>query len=429
MQEADVPASMPSTGFIWDYVTYAREQTDAPMAYHLQTAIAIFAAACPSRDVFLPWFGDVLYPIWWGLLVGPSGGRKSHALKIGLNIMTEAAPRLVGTATGTAEGILKELKKRPQQGILISEFGSFLSQTLRDYAEPIRALFTDLYDCPTTYDKQLSKNRITIHDPRVTLCCAVNPDMLARYTNETDWGNGFMSRFVMVYAEKEREYLKLEKRPLADWYDGLVDGLKYRYATPAGPCMGFSREATELWTDWIARTKPRVMSTHAEGAVVRYGTHAARLALIYGLSTRRAHGEAPWWISAECVAAATRCVEHHIADVITITSSLLPTPYARLQSDILKAIGDEALTRGEIMSRIVAKQHPMQIHGALQGLYEEGRICTNDPQLTESQEEGGVIVYSRTPLTAQDTEGNVVLLDRDQGPKKKGKGRREPQES
>jgi len=150
--EQDALHAIPSQGFVHDYCKFAVRQTTAPLGYHLACGLALLAAATP-QTFHISYAGD-LYGNLYTLLVGRSGDdQKSSALGISKKILYEvermSGQKLLGKQPGSTEGMIDALVAQPRQIIYYSEFGAFLSKAQKkgSYFEPMKALYTDLWDC------------------------------------------------------------------------------------------------------------------------------------------------------------------------------------------------------------------------------------------------------------------------------------------
>ena len=152
--ERDALLAIPSQGFVNDYCTFAVRQTTAPLGYHLACALALLSVTTP-QNFGTSYAGD-LYGNLYTLLVGRSGDdQKSSALGISKKVLyavdaqLAAGQKLIGKQPGSTEGMIDSLVVQPRQIIYYSEFGAFLSKAQKkgSYFEPMKSLYTDLWDC------------------------------------------------------------------------------------------------------------------------------------------------------------------------------------------------------------------------------------------------------------------------------------------
>ena len=163
--EKDALLAIPSQGFVNDYCTFAVKQTTAPLGYHLACALALLSVTTP-QNFGTSYAGD-LYGNLYALLVGRSGDdQKSSALGISKKVLyavdaqLAAGQKLIGKQPGSTEGMIDSLVVQPRQIVYYSEFGAFLSKAQKkgSYFEPMKALFTDLWDCLDDQTEILTKD-------------------------------------------------------------------------------------------------------------------------------------------------------------------------------------------------------------------------------------------------------------------------------
>lgn len=163
--EKDALLAIPSQGFVNDYCTFAVQQTTAPLGYHLACALALLSVTTP-QNFGTSYAGD-LYGNLYTLLVGRSGDdQKSSALGISKKVLyavdaqLTAGQKLIGKQPGSTEGMIDSLVVQPRQIIYYSEFGAFLSKAQKkgSYFEPMKSLYTDLWDCLDDQTEILTKD-------------------------------------------------------------------------------------------------------------------------------------------------------------------------------------------------------------------------------------------------------------------------------
>lgn len=379
--ESDVNGALPSSGFARAYVDFARDRSDAPAAYHLPVALNLLAAALPV-EAGVPWAPDPMRGNIWGLLVGPSGDRKTVAITIGSNVLREAdASQLPDELPGSVEALGQMLHDNAKRLIIYREFGAFLSQTIRGYAKPLREKYTELYDGqPSTV--VFRKQRIQIENPRVSLLCASTPAYLEAYTTPADWEGGFLARFLVIAARRERSI----SRPKInhEQYARMATHLRTlcTQSVDVGECQGFDDAAAALWDDWFHTLDSFPSGERLHGAVARAQNIALKTALLYAFDTgaaREGRGR-PWYLPVDCLEPAIFLAEIHLRSIRAVNDHIAESDDMRDRQSVLRALQAPqagALTLGEILSR--ARLLPRKAKEVLESLVEEQVAIVRKP--------------------------------------------------
>ena len=336
-------------GFIRRYVEYAADSTDAPLSYHLGVALTTLSATVPPNLGL--WFaGSTLYAPLWVLLVGRSGrDRKSTAIKIGTAILRDVDPFLLGDKPGSTEGLIESLAAQPTQLVAYSEFGEFLSKTQRGYLNPMKNLYTDLWD--NEPQQRRLANRVTNVDaPRLSLLAGVTPAYLDRYSEEPDWTGGFMSRWACIHATRERDII--EPPFLAEQREKLVQMLTERKDVPdAGTCRGFDADAGDRWREWFGGLSARhaTVTEIKSGAMARAPIFAIKVALLYAYDFGRAGKDLEWLITMRELEPAIAFAELHINSVDSVADHLALDKDMRDRHRVLVNITKRWRTKGRVL--------------------------------------------------------------------------------
>lgn len=171
-------------------------------------------------------FGPFDMPVnLYVLLLAPSSiFRKTTALTLSRRIATQAgAYELAGD--GSPEGFLEDLEEHPQGTLYYSEFSLLLAQFDRTYAASLRPLLTDLYDCPRSYRRKLRGTEINIADPCVSIFGASVLDWVLDRVKQSDFGGGFLTRFVLVSATVKEKRMPIPPPADIQAENALVAGL------------------------------------------------------------------------------------------------------------------------------------------------------------------------------------------------------------
>lgn len=364
ISEQQALAVMPAQGFVRHYVEYAMYLTDAPAAFHLGTAVALLSTLIPPELSFR--YGGKNYGVNYVMLVGASGdARKSAAMSIGTDLLRQAGGVFMRDPQ-SEKGLLLELAAEPQQLLVYSELGSFLKGTQQgSHKDTLRMKLIDLWDCtPQTY--KAGGTQIEIEAPRMSLLGGVAPHLLMSSTTEEDWSSGFLNRWIILTAKRER---LLSPPPIQGWPDrekALVEYLRGLQARPIGPCIAWHADALDWWREWdkaILKTYASAVGESRSGFLSRTSSIALRIAMAYSIDFGEASraGGGAWSLGLDVLIPACQLAELHLRSAIYIMENSMLSAAAREQRAVLDAVGDDALTLGGILRRVRPKMDKKQV--------------------------------------------------------------------
>lgn len=247
--------------FIKDYKTWANQATDAPEQYH-ELSCFITLSAIVSSGLWLGVHWGELVPNLWGLVLGESTlTRKTTAMRLAIDMLTDIDDSLILATDGSAEGLLTGLSGRPER---VSIFwkdevsGFFDSINRKDYLAGMPETLTHLYDVPPVYHRRLRKETITVSKPYFIFFGGGIRDKVYSLINEEYIVSGFLPRFLVVSGENDLSRLRRTGPPTeisTERKDHIVNQLadmKERYnATTVSTIAGQSIE-------WAVRTEARL---------------------------------------------------------------------------------------------------------------------------------------------------------------------------
>lgn len=239
---------LPTDSWLRKYIAYSTKLSTTPMGYHVVTGLALLSATIPDNGTVLG-FGSSAPCTFFGLLVGRSGeDQKSTALKIGRKLVYEVDPNIIGDNPASYEGCIESLSEKNKQLIFYSEMGNFLASTKTGYGEAIKTCFTGLWD-GDEQTRAKSGQVIRCDKPRLNLLGACATKYLEQYTTDADWNGGFLGRFFIIHAQRERiDPLPCKREPKGrDW---LIGTLQNKIKNGIGRCVGYDDEFEELYKEW-----------------------------------------------------------------------------------------------------------------------------------------------------------------------------------
>jgi hypothetical protein len=390
---------LPDTSFLITYLAWAHQCTDAPWAYHLGGGLSLLASTAPM-DLGFTFAGGTLRGNLFTALAGRSGeDRKSHSLSLARDLLADVAPTLVGVEPATSAGLIDSLSAAPAQLITYSELGVFLADAAAGgHKETLKSEYNKAYDCTGIERVKANQNRISVPNPRLSLLAACAVPYLERYTDATDWTGGFMSRWFLLLAHRERNL------PLGGVSDPYLRGILKQtlenrsVVLNAGPCLGLDTAARDLWHRWQPDVTSRDVPAKIAGARVRAPTLALKIALLLGSDhTPAALAGVPWEVSVTDLQPAIAIAELHLKSAIGLADQLSESKDMRDRRAVLLAIlsAGRPLSFGEIITR--SKLLKRRTHEIIDTLTEEGLVI--------GVAVGGSIAFaaapSAVPLVAQ----------------------------
>jgi hypothetical protein len=207
----------------------------APTLFRKWAAISTIGAVLEQK-VWLS-TSSAIYPNLYVLLTGHPGTGKTRTIRAAKAFLDEIpefhfAPNsftwasLVDSMVRAKRTIVR-LPDEPLEyntlTILADEIGTFLSKYEREMSDGISAF----YD-PTPYGHERRGNdvRIKIKSPQLNLLCGLTPSTMLDVIPESAWGQGLMSRMVMIFSDEHilgDDFEKVTREiPTA-----LVDDLKH----------------------------------------------------------------------------------------------------------------------------------------------------------------------------------------------------------
>lgn len=377
--ENEVIAALPprsANSFLSTYVVdYARQCTDAHLAFHVIGGLNALAQTCPI-DLSFP-FGMPMFSNIYGLCVGRSSdARKSAAISVARDIIDAAIPGAVGEVPGSKENLVDSLKKNPRQLILYPEFGSFLAATEKGYLTPLKTAYTEAWDGSPLGRGLVKKQDTEAKFPRLSLLAGSTLEYLERHTELADWTGGFMARFIVMYADRDRLWPvppgdRPKRAEMIAWLQNIATYSHFGVAR--GQCLGFSSDAMVMWETWYRAVVATSHSTEeTAGLVARSHAHALRIALLLAWDFGQARSGHDWYITSNELKYAIGITQLHLRSVRRVGENLSGSKDMRDRRTVLRAIHDTPTPLGGIVknSRLLLRR----TREIIETLLEEGLI-------------------------------------------------------
>lgn len=206
--------------FVERYIEWAKSLGDAAPQYH-QAGAFIALSALLAGSVQLPTsFGTIKPNLWFMILADTTLTRKSTAMDIAMDLVTEIDENVVMATDGSLEGLLTSLSTRAGQPsiFLRDEFSGLLEMIVKkDYYAGMPELLTKLYD-GKMQKRVLRKESIEVRDPCLLLFAGGIKDKITGLLTFEQVSSGFMPRFIFITAESDITRVK-PLGPPTDWTD------------------------------------------------------------------------------------------------------------------------------------------------------------------------------------------------------------------
>lgn len=187
--------------FIDQYKNWAVEATDAVPQFHELSAFISLSGISASGLKLETSYGEQI-PNLWGLILGDSTlTRKTTAMRMVIDLLTEIDDEVILATDGSAEGLLTGLGDRPHRISLFYKdeiAGFFESMNKKDYLAGMKETLTQLYDVPNFYTRRLRKEVIAIRRPIFIFFGGGIKDKTYELIDEQYILSGFLPRFLIV---------------------------------------------------------------------------------------------------------------------------------------------------------------------------------------------------------------------------------------
>ncbi|MDA2929102.1 YfjI family protein [Acidobacteria bacterium AH-259-O06] len=362
--------SIPHKGFIRDYLNWAVPRTEAPLGFHL-AAVIVGLAIVLARKCEIQ-VGDLtFYPNTYAVCVGESTlVRKSHSINMLRRVLEKVEKKLklehgfFLADDGSPEGFLVELREKQRGVRVFNEFGNFQRQTKkRDYLGGFPGLFTELYDCPNTYRKQLSQSAFQIERPFLCLLGATTREWLVDGMDESDIRGGYLARFLLFPGKEEPELIPITPPRNEETEEQLAQQLAE--LSKISGAFEPTEKAKKVYSDWYIKHREELKQPGMGLLSAYYGRlegYVWKIAFIFEATTKPKLQS----ISEASTQLAIQFVERLKKDLKPlIQNELQPNPLAKLLERVRRMIhkAGPRITRTQLLenSHLTSRQLDMVI--------------------------------------------------------------------
>lgn len=286
--------------WLQSYLEYTAEQ-EAPEKIHLWTALTLLSASV-RRQFYMDLVFYHLFPNIYVLIVAESArARKSVAMEMGIDILTEAVPDIfIMRGRMTPEGLVKSMNRsktvidQNRGGTIYEDSHVFIFAdelaTLFGYdrqsASRMSMLLTEIYASKREYPHTTASDGVwMLYNLYPTLLAATDPRNLKVLPEEAI--AGLLGRLIFVVAgERRRSTAWADKKKIAasrTLRAALVSDLQ-KVAALNGVCEP-TEEAKVLFATWYDRINEHKVTDHRiEPFLARCHDTARKIAMLIGVS-------------------------------------------------------------------------------------------------------------------------------------------------
>lgn len=222
LTDEDRKAAEANHTFIEEYMEWAKSIGDAAPQYHQAGAFIILSSLLAGPIKLPTSFGTIIPNIWFMILADTTLTRKTTAMDLAMDIITEIDPDAMMATDGSIEGLFSALQFRPGRPsiFLRDEFSGLIEQmTRKDYYAGMAETLTKLYD--GKYQKRvLRRDIIEVKDPVLIIFAGGIRERILQLLSYEHVASGFLPRFVFITAESDLSRL----RPLGPPTDTTLEG-------------------------------------------------------------------------------------------------------------------------------------------------------------------------------------------------------------
>lgn len=383
MRKFDTPTLDPAAlrGLAGEYAVACEPYSEADAVGVLVSAMVAFGNAA-GRGAYMPAGGQTHHADEYVILVGnTSSGRKGEAMQMGMRPVRLAdetwGRERVQRGFGSGEALVSAVQdgngdEPADKRLLVheDEFAGMLAVAERQ-GQTMSAHVRNAWDGRPLQNRVKDKTATLVAtNAHVSVLAGITPDELVRKTPETELGNGFLNRFLLVAVRRTR---KLPIPPL------IPPSFDQEYADRFGAALQWARREGSGRMEW---SKPgRTLWEHAyetELAIDRHGlagavcsraeAHALRLSILYALLSRSDT------LQAEHVESALALWRYCEASVRLIFGDRLGDATADKILDALRATDNGRMNKTDVHA-LFSRNHPAaKIDNALTLLTEAGYI-------------------------------------------------------
>jgi hypothetical protein len=212
------------------YREFGVRATDAPPQFHDLGAFMILSSLLSANLELRTSFGTIR-PNLWGLVLGESTiTRKTTATRMAIEVISGIDVDLILATEGSIEGIVTSLSARNHEVSIFfrDEVSGFFEQiTRKDYLSGTQEVFTQLYDVPALYRRNLRKEVINVQSPLFIFFGGGIRERTYGALREQAVTSGFLPRFLIVGGDTDLERVRPLGPPLSEIQEGKLEVVQH----------------------------------------------------------------------------------------------------------------------------------------------------------------------------------------------------------
>ena len=252
--------------------------------------------AC-ERRIFTSTYGDlVLYPNLFVSLVGVPGSGKTIPIDKVKDILRAVGKLKIAPDTCSRQGLTDEIAKSVNSATINGKLVQYcslqicsneLSSLIPAYDVDFLGQLSNLYDCPKLFEETLRTREpptLSIVNPQLSFLAAGQPNYLAAVMPDLAWGQGFLTRNIMVYCPGIILQPMFQKTPRQDFLSMCIeDDIKHLSELIGG--IRWDKDAEDAINAWhMAGGPPRPNHPKLNYYNSRRPIHVAKLCMILSLA-------------------------------------------------------------------------------------------------------------------------------------------------
>ncbi len=256
--EKEIVRGLPDT-FLDRYIRWAKGVGDAAEQYHIAGAFIALSSILAGSIALPTSFGTISPNLWFLILADTTLTRKSTAMDLAMDIITEVDEDILMATDGSLEGLMTALSARDNMPsvFLRDEFTGLIDQMhKKDYLAGMPEFLAKLYD-GKTMKRLLRKEEIKVRRPRLIIFGGGIKSKMMRIVQGEHVESGFLPRFIIITAMSDvskvkplgppeeqnttgREKIVSELRSIRDRFPAQIP------VTKDGKVIGITREPSTI---------------------------------------------------------------------------------------------------------------------------------------------------------------------------------------
>ena len=286
--DTEPPESMPAfpeiawRGVFGDYRAAVDGTTEAPDSAHFATLWAA-AAGTLGRRIWM-FSGDVIYPNVYLAVLGPTGDRKTTAMRriFTSGLIFPSNKTLIIRNVGSTEGLCQKLQNSPDSNTYLlywEELASLLTRG-RWSGSTLFEFLVETFDCPNEWGLSYKKeNAVHLNAPTPSVLCGSTPEWFWKAARPEDFYGGFGNRFLYISGTRKKP-IAIPNEPDHEKLLSVRRSLEFLRAIEPGKVM-FDESAGKLWSRFYERSEQQRRDGLAAAAYVRVPVYIRKLAMTY----------------------------------------------------------------------------------------------------------------------------------------------------